>query len=114
MTQAPIGTMSPDRSATGMNSAGLTVPSSGWSQRRRASQPTGRPCAEGHDRLVDEAQLVALEGPAQRGVEIEAAGDLAAQRVAEHLDPGPAPLLGQVHGRVGVAQQARPGCSPDG
>ena len=43
MTQAPMGTMRPDRSARGMNSAGLMGPSSGWSQRSSASHPTGNP-----------------------------------------------------------------------
>ena len=43
MTQAPMGTISPDCSARGMNSAGLTGPRSGCTQRSRASQPTGSP-----------------------------------------------------------------------
>ena len=73
-------------------------------QQRLAADRT--PGVDGDDRLVHEVQLVAVERTAQGGVEVESAGGLAAQLVAERLDPGPAPLLGQVHRRVGVAQQA--------
>jgi hypothetical protein len=42
-THSPILTMSPVRSATGMNMAGETDPRAGLVQRARASKPTGAP-----------------------------------------------------------------------
>ena len=39
-TQSPIGTISPDSSASGMNWLGGTIPSSGCFQRISASSPT--------------------------------------------------------------------------
>ena len=63
-THRPIGSISPLSSAIGMNSAGSIRPRVGCSQRRSASTETiGRP--ERDDRLVDDAQLLALQRPAQ-------------------------------------------------
>ncbi len=42
-THAPSGTISPERSATGMKSAGETKPRSGCCQRTSASAPASRP-----------------------------------------------------------------------
>ena len=112
ITQAPMGTMRPDCSASGMNSAGLTAPSVGMvpSQQGLAARPAA--ALDRHDRLVDQVELVALQRTTQRGVQVEAADGLVAHLLAEPLDPGPAPLLGQVHRRVGVAQQAWTALSP--
>lgn len=44
-TQSPMGRIMPLDSATGMNSAGDTRPSSGCSQRSKASAPTMAPLA---------------------------------------------------------------------
>jgi hypothetical protein len=44
-TQRPISMMAPLSSASGMNSAGDTVPSCGWCQRTNASKPVVRPSA---------------------------------------------------------------------
>ena len=60
---------------------------------------------EAHDRLVEELELVALDGLAQRGLEVEPGGDPLLQLVAEQLDAGAAEVLGPVHRGVGVAQQ---------
>ncbi len=43
ITHSPIGTMSPVRSAVGMNSSGGTMPRTGSFQRINASVPANRP-----------------------------------------------------------------------
>ena len=42
-TQRPMSVMTPDSSASGMNSTGGTRPRSGWFQRTSASKPVVRP-----------------------------------------------------------------------
>jgi hypothetical protein len=53
-----------------------------------------------------QAQLVALHRPVQRALRLEAGDGLGAHDGVEEFAPVPAPLLGPVHGGVGVAQEA--------
>ena len=100
-----MGTIIPVSSATGMKSDGqhdpvtLAVPPQ---ERLGAHHPA---VGESHDRLVEQLELVALDGLAQGGLEVEPGGDALLQLVAEQLDAGPPEILGPVHGGVGVAQQ---------
>ena len=99
-----MGTMSPVSSASGMNDPGGTRPRSGCSQRTSASKPSMRASAERDQRLVVQAQLVALDAAAQRGLEREAVADVLAHRLVEELD-ALAAVLGAVHRGVGVADE---------
>ena len=100
-----MGTIIPVSSAIGMNSDGrhdavaLPVPA----QQRLGADHAA--VGQADDRLVQQLELVALDGLAQRGLEVEAGGDLLLQLVAEQLDAGAAEVLGPVHRGVGVAQQ---------
>ena len=58
--------------------------------------------AEVDDRLVEHPQLVALDGPVQRALGLEVRDGLGPHGGVEELAPGPALLLGPVHGGVGV------------
>ena len=67
---APSGTIRPVSSASGMKSAGgRSGRASGCSQRTSASKPTTAPSSSGHDRLVVDAELVALDRAAQVGLQ---------------------------------------------
>jgi hypothetical protein len=59
---------------------------------------------ERHDRLVVKAQLLALEGAAQVGLEVEAVHRTDAHRLVEDLVPRASPGLRPVHGGIRVAQ----------
>ena len=56
-------------------------------------------------RLVADGELLADDGPAQGGLEVEALQGPGVHGRVEHPDPGPAGRLGRVHGHVGVAQE---------
>ena len=56
--------------------------------------------------LVGERELLVVDGLAQRGLRLEAGDGSCPHGGVEQLIAGPAPLLGAVHGRVGVTQQA--------
>ena len=65
----------------------------------------GLACREVHDRLVVRAQLVALQGPAQAQLVVEAGCGLVVHGLVEVrrlVAPG---ALGAEHGRVGLAEQ---------
>src|SRR5205814_1684711 len=105
MTQAPSGTISPVRSATGMKSAGDTKPRSGWFQRTSASTPVMSPSGSATIGLVHQRELVAVQRLAQFGGE---PGVLDGARVEVRVVvgvPALAEFLGRVHGDVGAAQQ---------
>ena len=94
-----------ERSAIGMNSAGEIQPSTGWSQRSRASAPVSVRLREVDLRLVEQLQLIALERAAQLALD-----ELAAQRspvhaLLEELVAVAAALLDLVERQVGVADQ---------
>ena len=69
-----------------------------------------RGAAQAHDRLKVHAQLITLEGPAQVGLDLEALEGDRTHAPLERLDPVASPLLGPVHGRVGIAQERVRGC----
>ena len=96
--------MRPVSSASGMNASGESRPRAGWSQRTSASTPVMRPVSQRHDRLVDEAQLPGLDAAGEVGLELEALEGAGVHLLLEELDAVLAPLLGEVHGHVGVAQ----------
>ena len=68
----PIGAIRPVSSASGMKSPGSTSPRRGWNQRASASTATTRPVVEADDRLVVDADLVALDRLLERGRELVA------------------------------------------
>ena len=88
-----------------MNSDGRTTPCAGTVPAQQRLGTDDAPVGQSHDRLVEQLELVALDGLTQRGLEVEAGGDLLLQLVAEQLDAVAAEVLGAVHGGVGVAQQ---------
>ena len=57
-------------SAIGMNSDGEMLPRLGCSQRINASKPAISASTQAHDRLIDEAEFLALDGAAQVGFEL--------------------------------------------
>ena len=57
------------------------------------------------DRLVEQAQLAAIERAVERGLDREAVGDPLVHRLVVDGQAVAAGVLGPVHGRVGVAQQ---------
>ena len=59
--------------------------------------------AQADDRLVEDAELAPLQRPAQIGLDLEALQGQRPHAPLERLDAVPAPLLGPVHGGVGVA-----------
>jgi hypothetical protein len=62
---------------------------------------------EPHDRLVDEGEFLALDGAAQVRFDLQAVGAEGAEGGAERLDAVAAGLLGPVHGKLGIVEQAR-------
>ena len=59
--------------------------------------------SETHDGLVVDAQFTALKGATQIGLDFEAFDGSGPHAALERLDAIAAPLLGPVHGGVGVA-----------
>ena len=105
-TQAPMGTISPDSSASGMKSSGLTKPRSGCSQRINASALSSAPVLEVDNGLVVHDEFGAIQCAAQSrraGHPLLGPGP---QHLVEQLDPIAAAGLGQVHCGGGVPQQA--------
>ena len=82
------------------------MPRSGWAQRASASKPDDPPGGQRHDRLVLDAELAALQRPVEVVAGAQAAHHRGPRRGVEALDPVAAPLLGPVHGGVGVLHQA--------
>ena len=62
------------------------------------------PGVERDDRLVVHDEVLALDGPAQLGLEREQPHRVPVHLLVEDLVPGPTRRLGPVHGDVGVAQ----------
>ena len=92
MTHAPISSMMPISSASGMKTPGGTSPRSGCCQRTRASAPDERAVAKSNLRLVVDHELPAGGRAAEVPAEIEAVQTSAAEaaleeadRVADHL-----------------------------
>ncbi len=111
-----MGTMSPVSSARGMKDIGGSRPRWGCSQRTNASTPTTSPGGEADDRLVEDAQLVALDGPVQGAFDVETLHRLGPHVLVEELEAGPALRLGPVHGGVRIPNQrlGRVGSRPHG
>ena len=106
ITHEPIGTISPDSSATGMKSAGASAAARPpRRQRSSASWPTLRAVAERDDRLEDELELAAVERALEVGLRAHARDRAAAQPLVEDLDVAAARLLGAVGGGVGVGDE---------
>ena len=97
--------MSPLSSATGRNQAGGSSPRSGCSHRISASRPTIRAGGEVDDRLKVQAELVAVQGQAQRLLDVEAVDRAPAQVVVDEFPAALPVLLGPVQGGARVAQQ---------
>ena len=105
-TQRPSGTIRPVASAMRMKSSGETMPRVGCCQRTSASKPMISPVGQVDGGLVVQGQLVAVQGEAQVGLELEAL-----DQAGEHLRvvgraAAAAGRLGVVHGQVGVAHAA--------
>ncbi len=106
----PMGTIIPVSSAIGMNSDGRIDAVAGAVPPQQRLGADDAAVGQAHDRLVEELELLALDGLPERGLDVEARGDLLLQLVAEQLDAGPPEVLGAVHGGVGVAQELLGGC----
>ena len=98
--------MRPESSASSMNAPASSSPATGWCQRASASAPDHEARVERQLGLVVDLDLAHLDGPAQVGLGAQPLGGLGAQLLVEDLVAVTAAGLGQVHGRVGVAQQA--------
>ena len=97
--------MTPHCSASGMNSAGETMPRSGWCQRSSASAPSISKPLQIEDRLEIELELLAGDRLAQLG--LGAAARLHARvqlLLVEHVRPA-AQLLHAAHGECRVLDE---------
>ena len=108
ITQRPIGTIRPRSSASGMNSIGGTRPRVGCCQRSSASMLDHAAAGDVDLGLEVEQQLAARQRELQRRLELELARRELGQLGGVELDVVLALLLGQVHRRVGVLEQASP------
>ena len=88
-----------DETTGGDQALGRMLPSDERLHSHRGELP------ELHHRLVVEHQLAALEGPVQRVLGGHPIDDLDPHGLAEGLDPRSSPLLGPVHGGLGIGQQ---------
>ena len=105
ITQCVSGTIRPVSSATGMNSAGGVIVPSGRFQRTSASKPHALARLQLDDRLVVDAELLALERAPELRFEREPLDRRRMHRRIERLVLAAALRLGAVHRGVGVAQQ---------
>ena len=103
-TQAPIGTMSPVSSATGMKSAGEICPRVGWFQRIKRLERANAIVLEVEQGLIVELELVALDCRAQVGLELAALLRALVQALLEESVGAAARFLGAIKREVGVAQ----------
>ena len=97
--------ISPDCSASGMNSSGRTRPRVGWRQRTSASTPATRRRSSGDLGLVVQLELAVVDRPAQRAEQAEPVGEWRSRVGGVDLDAG-ALVLGDVHRDVGAAAAA--------
>ena len=97
--------MRPWSSATGMNSTGAHRAEVAVGPAGQRLVADGLAGVEADDGLVVDLDPLVGHGPAQPVGQVEAPGPGRAQGAVEDLDAGPTPLLGPVHGHVGVAQQ---------
>ena len=88
-----------------MKSAGEMAPRVRCCQRRSASTPQTRPSRRLDERLVDEVQLVLLEGDAEVDLQAQALERAPVGEVVVDLEPRPALLLGPRERDVGLAQE---------
>ena len=105
MTQLPISTMRPERSATGRNSRGASRPRVGVvpaDEGLHRVQPAG---LGGHLGQVVQHQLVAGDGAAEAGLDVEAGRGGLATLGAEDARAGRSRVTGLEQGRARVAYQ---------
>ena len=88
----------------GMNSSGGTRPRSGCRQRTRASTPTVVPVSMATTGWYTIESWSPSRAWCSADFDRDALGGPGREGLVEHLDPGPATLLGVVHGRVGLAE----------
>ena len=103
-----------------MKSDGGIEPRRGCSHLQQRLEAGDGAVFQPHDRLVGEAELLALDGAAQIGFELQPVGADRAERRPERLDAVAAEALGLVHGELGVLDHVlggrlrrRPGDQPD-
>ena len=96
--------MSPVCSTIGMKSDGGSRPRSGCCQRTSASAPWTREAVHAHDRLVEDHDLVSVEGAPELAEHAQPAYRVAVERGRVHLATR-VRLLGRVHRDVGAPQQ---------
>ena len=104
-THSPIGTIRPVSSATGMNSAGETMPRSGWCQRNSASKPHDLVALAGRPAAGSRARTRRWRAPCADRVPARAAPACARPSPARRSDRCRALRLGAVEREVGVLQQ---------
>ena len=101
-TKRPSGRISPVSSAIATNSRGSTGRPLPSVQRHSASKPAIFPVGLDH-RLIEDAELVALERPPQARLELESRHQALVHRLVEDGVARAALGLRAVHGDVGVA-----------
>ena len=104
-TQAPIGTIGPASSATGMNSAGGTSPSAGLFQRSSASTAASLPVSSSNTGWKASRELAAHLGAAQLADEREPPPAWLRRLPPKNAQPIPPGALGLVHRAVGLADR---------
>ena len=87
-----------------MKSAGDMRPIFGMVPARQRLEARDRAVLQPHDRLVEDRDLLALDGAAQLRFEREPVGLARAHRGLEHLDAVAADALGMVHRELGVLE----------
>ena len=102
---ARVARSRPVSSAIGMNASGGTRPRVGCCHRTSASNPTTVPSASDHDRLVMDAELVAIERAAEVVLEVEPLERLIAHRRLEQEMTLAGVALGADHRDLGLAQE---------
>ena len=107
-TQSPIGTTSPDSSATSMNSSGSSRPRVGWSQRTSASKPDVCPLSRADDRLVLQRERLVVHRLVEVGPQREPLDDRGVQVGLVAAPLSLARALRHVEREIGLAQQVLP------
>ena len=102
---SPIVTIRPESSATGMNTAGGTMPLTGWHQRASASKPVMTLRLQVDERLVVQLELVALDRVAKVHFELAPVVEIRVHRAIVELVGAAAFRLDRVEREVGSHQQ---------
>ena len=102
---APSRRIKPDSSASGMNSAGVTLPKTGWLHRANASKPEISPPSTVRIGWKATSNPTLPQAGAEVGLHLPMVIHLDAQASIEKLDTVFPKLFGAIHGVIRGAQQ---------